>query len=221
MGLFGLLKKKPVNCATAHQSDHLVCQASQQIILQARSLQTDLIIMDAHGAACPECAKYQGRVFSISGESNLFPKAPEEFFELGSIHAGCSHNFWPYIHGVNDPDLKYTLSVHPLINKQYGKNIVIFSNRPFVDDRTDSAKKQYQQHKESLDRQVAEAQRQKEQWEQYEIRRKEDIADYEWLSANYPDKCPKSFTGYRRMKTQNTKNFQLLREMAAELGRKI
>lgn len=45
--------------------------------------------------------------------------------------------------------------------------------------------------------------------------------DYEWLQANIPDKCPKSISSYRRMKTQNTKNFQILKDLAAELGRQI
>ena len=45
--------------------------------------------------------------------------------------------------------------------------------------------------------------------------------DYEWLQANIPDKCPKSISGYRRMKSQNTKNFQILKDLAAGLGRQI
>lgn len=45
--------------------------------------------------------------------------------------------------------------------------------------------------------------------------------DYEWLQANFPDKCPKSITSYRRMKTQNTKNYQLLKQLAANHGRDI
>lgn len=45
--------------------------------------------------------------------------------------------------------------------------------------------------------------------------------DYEWIQANLPDKCPKNISGYRRMKTQNTKNYQLLQQLAADLGREI
>lgn len=46
-------------------------------------------------------------------------------------------------------------------------------------------------------------------------------ADYAWFQTNLPDKCPKSISSYRRMKTQNTKNFQILKDLAAELGRQI
>lgn len=52
------------------------------------------------------------------------------------------------------------------------------------------------------------------------MRLRED-QDYAWLQANLPDKCPKSLSGYRRMKSQNTKNFQILRQLAADLGREI
>lgn len=46
-------------------------------------------------------------------------------------------------------------------------------------------------------------------------------ARYEWLKINLPDICPKSYSGYRRMKKQNTKNFQKLSAKAIELGKDI
>lgn len=45
--------------------------------------------------------------------------------------------------------------------------------------------------------------------------------DYAWLQSNLPEKCPNSLTSYRRTRTQNTKNFQELKALAAELGREI
>lgn len=54
-----------------------------------------------------------------------------------------------------------------------------------------------------------------------EIRRGHELRDFSWLQANIPGKCPKSISGYRRMKTQNTKNFQVLKALAAEMGREI
>lgn len=54
-----------------------------------------------------------------------------------------------------------------------------------------------------------------------EIRRGNEYRDYLWIQENIPDKCPKSISGYRRMKTQNTKNYQLLQQLAADLGREI
>lgn len=54
-----------------------------------------------------------------------------------------------------------------------------------------------------------------------EARREQEEQDFKWLQENLPEKCPKSLSGYRRMKTQNTKNFQVLKQLAADLGRTI
>lgn len=54
-----------------------------------------------------------------------------------------------------------------------------------------------------------------------EIRRGKELKDFQWIQANLPDKCPKSISSYRRMKTQNTKNYQSLKQAAANLGREI
>lgn len=55
----------------------------------------------------------------------------------------------------------------------------------------------------------------------WEAKLKAEEKDFEWLQTRLPDKCPKSITGFRRMKTQHTKNYQALQQAAAELGRKI
>ena len=48
-----------------------------------------------------------------------------------------------------------------------------------------------------------------------------DAKTLDWLRENFPDKCPKNVTGFRRMRTQNTKNYQLLKQLAAKRGREI
>lgn len=54
-----------------------------------------------------------------------------------------------------------------------------------------------------------------------EIRRGEERREFQWLQENLPGQCPKSVSGFRRMKTQNTKNYQLLKQLAADQGRDI
>lgn len=54
-----------------------------------------------------------------------------------------------------------------------------------------------------------------------EAARAQEEIDFAWLQANLPDKCPKSISSFRRMKTQNTKNYQALKQLAAELGREV
>ena len=48
-----------------------------------------------------------------------------------------------------------------------------------------------------------------------------DEADFAWIRDNLPTMCPANITGYRRMRTQNTKNFQALKQAASELGYKL
>lgn len=178
----------------------------------------DLVIMDAHGATCSECAKYQGRVYSLSGKSKLFPKAPGFILQGRCLHDGCSHSFWPYEHGISNDDLAYTLSVHPLQNKKYGENIVVFSNRPFVDDRTEECKKSAEAYLNERKKEQEQKQRYLDTMVETEAKRGQEIRDFKWIQEHITDKCPKNITGYRRMKTQNTKNYQALKQAAAKLG---
>lgn len=182
---------------------------------------TDLVIMDVHGSTCPLCAIYQGRVYSVSGKSKKFPKVPDFYFSSGAIHEGCGHCFWPYYDGITDPMLDDTLSVHPLQNKAFGRDIVTFSNRPFVDDRTDACKQAANKVIEEQAAAIAKQQKARDQMIEVEAKRGQEQRDYIWLQSSFPDKCPKSITSYRRMKTQNTKNYQQLQQLAAEKGRKI
>lgn len=182
------------------------------------NLNGDLVIMDAHGAACSECAKYQGRVYSLSGKSKLFPKAPDFIIQGRCVHEGCSHSFCAYEHGISDDDLPYTLSVHPLKNKKYGANIVTFSNRPFIDDRTDECKKAAEVFLDKLKKENDQKQKYYDAMIETEAKRGQEARDFKWVQEHIPGKCPKNVTGYRRMKTQNTKNFQALKQAAEELG---
>lgn len=54
-----------------------------------------------------------------------------------------------------------------------------------------------------------------------EIRRGREQRDFCWIQLNFPDKCPKSVSSFRRMKTQNTRNYQMLQALAAKQGRYI
>ncbi len=54
-----------------------------------------------------------------------------------------------------------------------------------------------------------------------EAMRRQEEKDFEWVQQNIPDKCPKTISGYRRIKKLNTKNYQELKALAIESGRKI
>lgn len=193
----------------------------ERVRQDAKIFKTDLVIMSAHGSTCPECAKYQGRVYSLSGKSKQFPKLPDVYTQTGRLHKGCSHTLSAYIHGVNDPQLEYTLLVHPLTEKRYGKNIVTFSNRPFVDDRTEECR---QQAEAVLAKRRDEAEQKKRRAEtmiEREAEKAKTQQDYAWLQSQFPEKCPATISSYRRMRTQNTKNYQILKQLATEQGKEI
>lgn len=160
----------------------------QMQIKLAKEIGTDLLEMSEHPCTCGECAKYQGRVFSISGKNKNFPKLPEHFIKIGGVHEGCRHDFYPYFEDMPPA---------------YHKDIVKYSNRPFVDNRTKAQKEMYEKEMRKIEDE------------------EKDRENYNWCYENLEDLCPKSFSGYRRMKNSNSANFKKLCAAAAEKGRSI
>lgn len=180
----------------------------KRVLREAKSLSTDLVIMDVHGGSCSECAKYQGRVFSLSGTDKRFPKIPDSFFKYGGVHKGCGHCFYPFIYGVTDPGLKYTLSIQKISSRKYRKDIVAFSNRPFVDDRP---QEDIEEANRIIEEQRIACEKKKyneENMIETEAKRGAAKREYKWIQENLSDICPKSLSGYMRMKNANTKNYQ-------------
>lgn len=54
-----------------------------------------------------------------------------------------------------------------------------------------------------------------------EFTRGEERRTFLWLQQKLPELCPKSLSGFRRMKSQNTKNYQKIVQVAAEKGYQI
>lgn len=162
----------------------------------AKELDTDLVEASYHRGCCGECAKYRGRWFSVSGKDKRFPKMPVDY--------GCTCSgliFSPVIYGISEPAYCDT-------------DIIEYSNRPFVDDRTEEEKANC-----DIEKRNAEAD---EMWSKYEKRwnaiREYDHKQYDRLAEELPDIAPKSYSGYMRMKKNNTKNYQKLFSEAASHG---
>ncbi|MBQ8298027.1 MAG: hypothetical protein IJX77_09630 [Ruminococcus sp.] len=156
----------------------------------AEKLNTDLVEANYFCGCCGECAKYRGRWFSISGKDGRFPKMPVDY--------GCN------CQGI---------SLHPVIENiskplycPENKDIVEYSNRPFIDDRDEKEKEIHQHY---LDRGV------------FESVKYQDKEDYEKLIRLIPDEMPKSFSAYRRMKMSETDKFLCISEEASKLGMNI
>ena len=147
---------------------------------------TDLVEATFSFGCCNECAKYRGRVFSVTGADTRFPLKP------AVLKCSCTGlDFYPFFYGVSEP------VVNDCLNRKV--DIIKFSNRPFVDDRTDEEKKIHEEYLEGIKNQV-----------QKEI----DRIEYEKLVAIIPDDVPKSFGAYRRMKNSQSSGFVKLREVA-------
>lgn len=83
----------------------------------------------------------------------------------------------------------------------YGhRDIIRFSNRPFADDRPLAEKQEW----DRLEREAQQMQK--------------DRADFEWVCKNLPDVAPKSFGGYRKMRSTNSANFKKVVASAKEKG---
>lgn len=91
----------------------------------------DLVRITEHASSCPICAKYEGRVYSISGSNARFPALRGTAFSVAyhTIHPNCRHRLTPYSEKY-DPNADSTRRD---------------SNKPFVDDRPEAEKRAYQE----------------------------------------------------------------------------
>lgn len=64
--------------------------SSQSVLDTAHYLDQDLVAWSAHNTLCAICAEYEGRIFSISGNSEDFP--PLEAVPPGDTHPNCAHS---------------------------------------------------------------------------------------------------------------------------------
>ncbi|WP_281659118.1 phage minor capsid protein [Halobacillus sp. Cin3] len=61
----------------------------------------DLVEVSSHLGARPRCAPFQGRIFSRSGKSKLFPAWSSTSYgeAAGLLGVNCGHFIMPYVHG--------------------------------------------------------------------------------------------------------------------------
>lgn len=156
----------------------------------------DLVEVTWSSTCCEICGKYRGRIFSISGQDARFPKFPSDFC------VDCGLNVFPFREGVSVP-----LYSNP-------QHWIEENARPLVDTRTPSEKDAYLQWQQRR--------RMEHEHQLNQLRReRQDHMDYAWIRSNLPDLLPNTFSGYRRMKTRNTANFQKLRAAALALGYRL
>lgn len=102
---------------TPERFEAFVKKIKEECIPQYNS---DLIeVTDSPACACPECAKYRERIFSLFGMDDRFPRFPEWLIKTKNLH--CNLTMYPFEYDVNTPT--------------FSGDIFEMSNRPFVDDR--------------------------------------------------------------------------------------
>ena len=61
----------------------------------------DLVVVSAHVESCPICDPWEGRIMSISGNSDKYPPV-QEAIDDGLYHPNCGHNLTAYIEGLTE-----------------------------------------------------------------------------------------------------------------------
>lgn len=108
----------------------------------------DLVYVNYVGVTCELCAKYQGRVYSISGNDKRFPALTER----PPYHGHCVHSTSAWVEEYqDDEDINQALSD---------------SNRPFTDNRTEKNIKQYVE----IQRDKSKKNETRKQWIRYKAR---------------------------------------------------
>lgn len=89
---------------------------TNELLNICKTLGTDLVeVLDRANFCCEKCAMYRNRIFSLSGKDKRFPKMPNDF------HWDCCLSAYAFVEDVNESSLDC-------------KDIIKYSNRPFVDD---------------------------------------------------------------------------------------
>lgn len=153
-------------------------------INNAKELGHDLVISHSSNDCCSECAKYRNRIYSISGNDKRFPRLPNYNCDCSGLH------YFIFVENVSD-------TYFPT------NDYVAYSNRPYIDDRTDKEKMLYQH---LLDRKV------------YEELNEKSRRNYQIIKQFLPDIAPKSLSAYTRMRNNYSIQFQQLAEKAKEIG---
>lgn len=162
--------------------------AFERALNMCRNLHTDLVEVGECGACCATCAKYRNRIYSISGRSWKFPHFPDDF------HFQCGLHIAPFIDKVSVPTFRC-------------RNYVLYSRRPFRDDRTPEEKERYVGWVEKLENE-----------QQRERRARLNRVIYYWFKPKFPNDFPKSLSAFSRMRNENSAKYQNLLHMIESAG---
>lgn len=168
------------------------------------------------GAVCPQCAPYQNRIYSLSGKDKRFPRLPDFIIQNRGLH--CNLSIYPIQYYNGDTITRYIYKPNgDIVSEEV--DAIKYSNRPFIDDRSDFEKKKYEEWKSKQDKNKNHNELYYDR--NYYIEKYQEHLEYQTIVDVLGDEAPKSYHGYKRMKHNNTANFQKLLKIAIENGIKI
>lgn len=138
------------------------------MINRATENKQDLVYVNSVGITCSICAQYQGRVYSISGNDSRFPKLDMR----PPYHAHCVHSAYPWNEEYQD--------------KEDVRKMLKDSNRPFVDNRTETNIRKY----DKLQRETSRKNQTRKQWIKYKSRMP-DLPDLKTFARHKAMDSPK------------------------------
>ena len=182
----------------------------------AKELNTDFVEVTPLEYVCEQCSTFHNRVYSISGNCSFLPKLPQSIIDNG-MH--CGNSFHARFIDKTSTLSKYTYADDGTVTGTTEVNAIEYSNRPFVDTRTEAEKQQYKK------RQIENTKREQAEENYYDRTRYiveyDNALEYQLIKELLGDDAPKNYSGYRRMKSNNTKNYQKLVEIASKHNIKI
>lgn len=120
----------------------------------AKEHDKDLVKMTQHNTTCPICAVYEGRVYSLAGKDERFPKLSNiPGFNKGynNIHPRCRHRITPYIEKYNDVKEDIKNSNRPFeVDKDKEASIKAYQEEQKEKARLRNDKKEYEKYRQIL-----------------------------------------------------------------------
>ena len=177
-----------------------------------RKENNDLVEVGYTKGACPECAKYQNRIYSISGKDGRFPKLPDGVIANYGFHKDCSCVFSPCFYYPGRTIMKYSYDDEGNCVTSEA-DAIKYSNRSFNVKQSNSEIESYKKAVSKRKKEKVEALFPSEAINKMIIRR-----EYEWMSLVMPEKTPKTLSAYSKMKTSNSKKYLEIMNTALEKG---
>lgn len=148
----------------------------------------DLVKMSSHFGACPICAPYEGRVFSVSGTNPNYPALYDTPWSSAyqNFHPHCRHILTQYIEELqSDEDIQDM--------RKYSNRSFDIGGKGWTKEQTAQANRSLANYRAGRDRKTK-LYTDRKQWQNYR--------------AVLGDDAPKSFSGFRRMKQSGNDNWQ-------------